>query len=53
MADREAFHVLPVGDVILHVKDGNCICGPDLEVGLKGDLWVHHSLDGRENNENG
>lgn len=47
-------HVWPDGpDSVDHVLDGaGCICGPRLKEQTNGYvLVVHHSLDGRENNE--
>lgn len=48
-------HVEPINDLVEHV-DHDCICGPTTEVykredGGYGFVVVHHSLDGRENNE--
>jgi hypothetical protein len=50
------FHVTPVGDLIEHDTDGDCICGPTAEPverddGSFGWVMVHHSLDGREASE--
>lgn len=52
----EGSQVVPVGDLIEHVIDGDCPCGPATEhlTAADGrDAWmtVHHSLDGREANE--
>jgi hypothetical protein len=51
-----ALHVVPVGDLIEHVLSGDCPCGPadkpvERDDGSTGWLAVHHSLDGRELNE--
>ena len=43
-------HVTPVNDLIAHDSDPDCICDPHLDA--DGGIWVHHSLDGRERNEN-
>jgi hypothetical protein len=50
-------HVMPVSDLIEHTASEDCPCGPRPErIAQKngGDAWmfVHHSLDGRENSEN-
>lgn len=47
-------HVIPINDLIEHDEvDDECICGPDVEPvfgedGSNGWLISHHSLDGRE-----
>jgi hypothetical protein len=47
-----SWHVYPVKDTIEHATSGgDCICGPDLEATDNGNLWTHHSLDGREQHE--
>lgn len=55
MAD---LHVHPVNDLIEHVLDDTCPCGPRDEPvqrddGSMGWIAVHHSLDGRERGEGG
>lgn len=53
----DVVHVLPVDDLIKHDATGDeCACGPDTEPvkrddGSIGWLIKHHSLDGRELNE--
>jgi len=49
-------HVVPKDDLILHVPNEDCSCGPEMIPLSKADGsmgWVirHHSLDGRERNE--
>lgn len=46
-------HVYPENDLIEHdVETPRCLCGPRLEIQPSGDqIYVHHSLDGRERNE--
>lgn len=49
-------HVIPVNDLIEHQVDENCPCGPAADPvkrddGSVGWLYVHHSLDGRELDE--
>ena len=49
-------HVHPAGDLIEHELTGECPCGPEsrreeLEDGQDGWLIIHHSLDGREEEE--
>lgn len=47
-------HVFPVFDLIEHEIEGDsCVCGPTVEAvfredGSNGWLITHHSLDGRE-----
>ncbi|WP_178880218.1 hypothetical protein [Streptomyces acidiscabies] len=49
-------HVVPIGDLVDHTSDDDCVCGPRAEP-VKGDdgsvdwLMIHHSLDGREQTE--
>lgn len=51
-----ALHVLPIGDLVEHVSDDDCLCGPTSKL-IKADdgstqwLVIHHSLDGREAGE--
>lgn len=49
-------HCLPLNDVIAHVADDSCLCGPQTQMwhDEDGDLnftEVHHSLDAREYRE--
>lgn len=46
-------HVMPIGDLIEHVANEDCTCGPRTEPVERDDgsidwIYVHHSLDGRE-----
>lgn len=47
-------HCVPVDDLRAHElnQDGTCWCHP-IEDNEKADFWVHNSLDGRENYEEG
>lgn len=46
------FHVIPIADFVTHELVGDaCVCGPRVEPRERGVLYVHHSLDGREQNE--
>ncbi len=53
-----SIHVVPVNDLIEH-SDDDCVCGPDYEyvnpetgeTYPSGPVVVHHSLDGRETEE--
>jgi hypothetical protein len=50
---RGLVHVAPIGDVIAHDLDEDCVCGPSVEIipnpdGPDGYMWTHHALDGRE-----
>jgi hypothetical protein len=53
----ESIYVVPVDDLIGHDTDTEeCVCGPEIEPVERDDgsiawLFVHHSLDGRENHE--
>lgn len=49
-------HVVPIGDLVEHDADDECICGPTVEAvfredGSNGWVAIHHSLDGREHHE--
>ena len=37
-------HVMPIGDLHEHIADPKCFCKPTDDDGV----WVHHSLDKRE-----
>ena len=53
----EAVHTYPLNDAVEHELEGtDCVCGPEVvpverEDGSMGWQVVHHSLDGREENE--
>lgn len=49
-------HVLPLDDLTVHDHDDTCVCSPTPQLVPRGDdsdgwIYVHHSLDGRENAE--
>lgn len=49
-------HIVPVDDLVDHVTDSGCVCGPTREyvkqdTGVKMWIVIHHSLDGREKDE--
>lgn len=49
-------HVVPSGDLVGHDTADSCCCGPTCEPvqrddGSIGWLYVHHSIDARENSE--
>lgn len=41
-------HVVPKDDLIEHLPDDDCPCGPTPKFEEGGVVMVHHSLDGRE-----
>ncbi len=48
----DTVHVVPVKDLIVHTTDDDeCVCGPDVQFRPKGNVVIHHSLDGREKTE--
>ena len=51
----EVIHVIPLGDLREHIAAQSCWCGPELDDDhdLAGNIWIHHSLDGREAYEEG
>lgn len=49
----DVLHVVPLGDLVEHMADDDCVCGPttrpvERDDGSVGWLMVHASLDGRE-----
>lgn len=57
-SDYTHIHVEPINDLIEHIndEDGDCPCGPTIkpvqaEDGSIAWLYLHHSLDNREANE--
>lgn len=59
MTARQAtgpLHVYPTGDVVEHELTDDCVCGLRMATAWAGDrivglIAIHHSLDGRENDE--
>lgn len=49
----DTIHVVPIEDLIEHEESEGCVCGPEVESVDSGWLVVHHSLDGRELQEEG
>jgi len=49
---REAVHVIPLDDLREHTASVGCWCKPT-EDDEWPDVWVHHSMDRREDYENG
>ena len=49
---REAVHVVPFGDLREHIASLNCWCKPIEDDEWPG-VWVHNSMDRREDFENG
>lgn len=47
----DELHVIPIGDDVDHEETGDCPCGPHLDIEGAGLIYVHHSLDGREQHE--
>jgi hypothetical protein len=55
--DPNTLHIHPVNDSIGHILRDDCPCGPTAEPvprpdGSYGWIVTHHSLDGREHQEN-
>lgn len=49
-------HIRPIGDLVEHPLDEDCVCGPDAlpverDNGTIGFYIRHHSADGREQRE--
>lgn len=51
--DLASVHVVPEqgSDQIMHDLDMDCICGPRVDFTESRPLVIHHSLDGREQEE--
>jgi hypothetical protein len=47
----EPIHVLPVNDLREHTASSDCWCKPALDA--DDSIYVHHSMDRREEYENG
>lgn len=45
----KTYHVIPEGDLVKHETNPQCWCGPTKDPGYE--VWVHHSADGREEDE--
>jgi hypothetical protein len=41
-------HVYPFNDLMLHIASNRCVCGPKWRYQPRGWMFVHASLDGRE-----
>ena len=52
MNHREIIHVVPLNDLREHVASKDCWCHPT-EDDQWPDIWVHHSMDKREEYEEG
>lgn len=48
----ERWHIVPVGDLRDHEQSPDCWCTPD-EHPEEPDVWVHNSMDRREEYEQG
>lgn len=49
-------HVIPVDDLVAHEEHRDCVCAPAVEPVMRDDgsggwIYIHHSLDGREPEE--
>lgn len=46
---EDEMHVIPLNDLISHVVQGDCVCGPRVKYLDEGNkMFIHASLDGRE-----
>jgi hypothetical protein len=52
MKDDERIHVVPINDLRRHTASPDCWCKPTEDEGWP-DVWVHHSMDKREEYEEG
>jgi hypothetical protein len=50
--DTSHFHIVPIGDLRDHYADPTCWCTPTEDEEDPG-IWVHHSMDRREEYELG
>lgn len=44
-------HVVPVDDLAAHTVEPDCWCKPTLDESGQRPVWVHHSVDMREEKE--
>lgn len=49
---NEALHIVPINDLREHIASKDCWCGPTEDAQVD-DVWVHHSMDKREEYEEG
>ncbi len=50
---NHAVHVVPINDIIGHLLNYKCICGPRIDednTNMKT-VWIHDSIDRREKND--
>jgi len=48
----DEWHIVPTGDLRDHDAEKTCWCKPQLDFD-RDDVWIHNSLDGREDFETG
>lgn len=48
----DSIHTMPADDLREHISRSNCWCNPTQDDD-EPDLWVHHSMDRREEYEQG
>lgn len=53
ITDDEQLHVIPLNDLREHEINGNCWCNPTCDDDEIYMLWIHKSMDGREDFETG
>lgn len=51
MDESRKYHIVPVGDLVEHEVNEDCVCSPTPKFVEGGMLFLHHSLDGREARE--
>jgi nicotinamide mononucleotide adenylyltransferase len=49
---KEALHIVPINDLREHIASTDCWCKPTEDVKFD-DIWIHHSMDKREEYEEG
>lgn len=53
ITDDEQWHVVPLNDLREHDSHGDCWCNPTCNDEGIYPLWIHNSMDGREDFETG
>ena len=52
-SSENGFHVLPINDLREHEENGNCWCIPRIEYEEFIPIYIHNSMDRREEYEQG
>lgn len=53
MNGQAELHIVPSDDLREHSPHPDCWCRPTRDDEAEAEVWIHHSLDGREDYERG